>query len=111
MDSKVLGFFSRQPGATLSDLAAHSGRDKAQLARLVAGLREGGLLQGEPDPADRRNVRLSLTEAGVAVQQALHAQSRRLAAQAVAGFSGADLAQLDAMLARLRDNLTSADAD
>ena len=35
MDSKVLGFFGRHPGATQSEVAAHSGRDKAQLARLI----------------------------------------------------------------------------
>jgi len=35
MDSKVMGFFARHPGPTVTDLAAHSGRDKAQLAKLV----------------------------------------------------------------------------
>ena len=44
MDAKVLGFFARRPGATQRDLVEHSGRDKAQLARLIKGLREQGLL-------------------------------------------------------------------
>jgi hypothetical protein len=35
MEGKVLGFFARHPGATQRDLAQHSGRDKAQLARLI----------------------------------------------------------------------------
>ena len=61
MDSKVLAFFGRHPGATQSDLAQHSGRDKAQLARLIKGLREQGLLDGVADAADRRNLRLTLT--------------------------------------------------
>src|SRR5471032_1963957 len=52
IESKVMGFFSHHPGATLSDLAQHSGRDKAQLARLVKGLRERALLAGEADVAD-----------------------------------------------------------
>ena len=64
MESKVMGFFSHHPGATLSDLVAHSGRDKAQLARLVKGLRERELLVGEADAADRRNVHLRLSDAG-----------------------------------------------
>lgn len=105
MDSKVLGFFGRHPGATLSDLAQHSGRDKAQLARLVAGLRERGLLEGAADEADRRSVRLSLTAQGKALQRALQQQHRRLSAAAVDGFSEAELAQLQALLLRMQGNL------
>jgi DNA-binding MarR family transcriptional regulator len=105
MDSKVLGFFARNPGATQSDLAAHSGRDKGQLARLVAGLRERGLLQARADEADRRNVRLSLTARGQAVQQALQRRGRRLSGVAVAGLSAEERVQLVALLQRVRANL------
>lgn len=108
MDTKVLGFFSRHPGATLSDLAQHSGRDKAQLARLVAGLRERGLLDGEADPADRRSVRLALTVQGVALQRSLRAQGKRLATLAVDGLSADEQAQLQALLLRLKRNLEAA---
>ncbi len=38
-----------------------------QLARLIKGLRDRGLLDGEADPSDRRNTRLTLTDAGQAV--------------------------------------------
>src|ERR1700761_7713020 len=78
MESKVLAYFSRHAGATLSDLVAHSGRDKAQLAKLVKGLRERGLLAAESDAEDRRSVRLRLSAAGVAVQRAMHAEGRML---------------------------------
>ena len=87
MDSKVMGFFARRPGATLSDLATHSRRDKAQLARLVKGLRERGLLVGEADAVDRRNVHLRLSEAGQAVQRALHDEAHALNMRAVAGLA------------------------
>ncbi len=109
MDSKVLGFFGRHPGATQSDLAQHSGRDKAQLARLIKGLRDQGLLQAEADEADRRNLRLSLTTEGRAVQRALHQQAKRLSGKAVAGLSPAELAQLLALLQRVKGNLDSLD--
>lgn len=107
MDSKVLGFFARHPGATQSDLAAHSGRDKGQLARLIGGLRERGLLQAQADEGDRRNLRLSLTHEGRAVQQSLHRRGRRLASAAVAGLSDAQRMQLLESLARIRANLES----
>lgn len=107
MHSKVLGYFARHPGATQSGLAQHSGRDKAQLARLVAGLRERGLLAGQADDGDRRSVRLTLTADGVALQRALQRQALRLTTRAVAGFSADERAQLSALLRRVQANLAS----
>ncbi len=111
MDSKVLGFFGRNPGTTQSDLAQHSGRDKAQLARLIKGLRDRGLLDGEPDPSDRRNTRLTLTDAGQAVRRALQQQGKRLNAQAVAGMSNTEREQLAALLLRVSQNLARGDSE
>lgn len=105
MESKVLGFFVRRPGATQSDLVQHTGRDKAQLARLIKGLRERGLLDAVADASDRRNVRLHLTEQGLAIQRAMHGHARALEAQAVAGLNEADKAQLLALLRHVRSNL------
>lgn len=105
MESRVLGFFGRHPGATLSELVAHSGRDKGQLARLVAALRERGLLEARVDEADRRNQRLALTEAGNEAHQALRRQARRISAVAVKGFSEADRQRLRELLGRVRANL------
>ncbi len=105
MESKVLGFFSHHPGATLSDLVAHSGRDKAQLARLVKGLRERALLDAESDAADRRNVHLTLSAEGHAVQQALRREGRAMNARAVDGLSAQEQAQLVDLLGRVKANL------
>ena len=105
MDGKVLGFFGRHPGATQSDLALHSGRDKAQLARLIKGLRDQGLLQGDVDADDRRSVRLSLTTEGQALQKELRQQAKRLSQKAVEGLSAAEQQQLLALLARVKGNL------
>ncbi|GHC86951.1 hypothetical protein GCM10007320_33090 [Pseudorhodoferax aquiterrae] len=105
MESKVLGFFARRPGATQSDLVQHTGRDKAQLARLIKGLRERGLLQGEADAADRRNVRLQPTAEGLAIQRALREQADALEKRAVEGLSEDEKARLIALLQRVQDNL------
>ena len=109
MESKVLGFVGRHPGATQSEMAQHSGRDKAQLARLIKGLRERGLLAGQADAADRRSVTLSLTTDGQAVLRSLQQQGRRLNKQATAGLSAAEAKQLVALLQRVRGNLGSVD--
>lgn len=105
MDAKVLGFFARRPGATQRDLVEHSGRDKAQLARLIKGLREQGLLAAEADPDDRRNQRLSLTAAGKDVQKTLKQQARRLSAKAVTGLDVDERTRLQSLLTRVKDNL------
>jgi DNA-binding MarR family transcriptional regulator len=109
MESKVLGFFAHHPGATQSDLVQHSGRDKAQLARLIKGLRERGLLDAQADPADRRNLRLALTAQGEAVQRALRQQGQKVRALAVAGLSDKERAQLAALLQRVKHNLDTPD--
>ena len=105
MESKVMGFFSHRPGATLSDLVQHSGRDKAQLARLVKGLRERALLVAEADVADRRNVHLRLSDEGAAVQRALRAEARTLTSRAVLGLDAKEQATLVELLARVKANL------
>jgi DNA-binding MarR family transcriptional regulator len=105
MEIKVLGFFARRPGATQSDLAAHSGRDKAQLARLVRGLRERGLLEATTDESDKRSTRLTLSAAGQAMHAALHRHDGALAEAALAGLDEAERAVLMDLLGRVRANL------
>jgi len=105
MEGKVLGFFARHAGATQSDLAQHSGRDKAQLARLIKGLRERGLLHAEADDADRRNVHLQLTDAGQTMLRTLRSQGRKLEARAVAGLSADQRRQLAELLLHVKRNL------
>jgi len=105
MESKVLGFFGRHPGATQSDLVQHSGRDKAQLARLIKGLKERSLLLAEPDEADRRNIRLRLSPDGDALLQALQGQARLLGTLAVQRLSADEQQQLAALLKRVKQNL------
>jgi DNA-binding MarR family transcriptional regulator len=108
MEGKVLGFFARHPGATQSELAQHMERDKGQLARLVAGLKERGLLEAAVDAADRRSVRLQPTGEGRAIHQAMQRHGRRLAELAVTGLSAQEREQLLQLLARVRSNLEAA---
>jgi len=109
MESKVLGFFGRHPGGTQSELAAHSGRDKAQLARLIKGLRERGLLEGEEDAQDRRQVRLRPSPAGAKVLELLQQQAQHLGQHALAGLDASEQAQLSALLRRVHANLDPED--
>jgi DNA-binding MarR family transcriptional regulator len=107
MDGKVLSYIGHHPGSTQSELSELIGRDRAQLARLIKGLRDLGLLHGEVDADDRRNVRLSLTVEGEAVRKAIRQQGRRLSAKAVSQLDDAEQAQLRTLLARVMAALDS----
>jgi DNA-binding MarR family transcriptional regulator len=105
MEGKILGFFARNPGGTLSDLVAHSGRDKGQLARLIRSLKDQGLLEARECDGDRRSMRLHLTSDGRAVHETLQRQLERLANVAVTGLSAEERQQFIALLHRVRANL------
>lgn len=105
MESKALGYFWRKPGATQRDLVLHSGRDKAQVTRLVTALRERGLLEARPDPLDRRSTRLYLSAEGAAAFEQAHRQGRQLAERALADLSPAECEQLGSLLARVEARL------
>ena len=105
MEGKVLGFFSRQPGATQSDLVAHTGRDKGQIARLIAGLKDKGLLQAQPDAQDGRVTRLHLSKAAQAMHLNVQRQRQKLSALAMAGMSTEQKRQLKELLQTMHSNL------
>lgn len=111
MEGKVLGFFARHPGATQSDLAAHSGRDKAQLTRLIRGLRDKELLDAEADALDRRSTRLRLSRTGEALHRQLHRVGAQAAELALAGVPETARAQLLDLLEQVRANLDAASGD
>ena len=107
LEDKVLGFFARHPGAMAGDLATHSSRDKAQIARLVTGLKERGLLEAQVDDTDRRKIRLHLSEAGRQLQRDNQRALSTVARQSLEGLSEAERQQLLALLQRVRANLAA----
>lgn len=108
MEARCLGYFMRHEGATQSDLVQHSGRDKAQIARIVKALHERGLLQSTPDPDDGRCQRVTLTEQGRSMQRTMQLRRQRFERAMLAGFSDGERAQLQAQLDRMLANLDDA---
>lgn len=105
LEGKLLGFFSRSPGATLKDLVCHTKQDKGQLAKLIKSLREQGLLCGQSDESDRRTVRLTLTPEGEAVHKAIRHKVGLLSKVAIKGLSSDERQQLADLLGRVKTNL------
>jgi DNA-binding MarR family transcriptional regulator len=102
MEGKALGFFSRRPGATLSDLAEHAGRDRAQLTRLIASLKEKALLEARPDEKDGRVVRLFPSASAKAIHTKMQRRRRALAEKAVSGLTPDEQVQLVGLLGKLK---------
>lgn len=107
MEARSLAFFARHENSTQSELAQHTGRDKAQVARLVKTLLERGLLDSTRDPDDGRVLRLALTADGKTMQRKMHRHRTNFENALVQGFGEAEkleaLALLDRMVANVKE--------
>ena len=93
----------------MSELYRHVLLSQPALSRLVDRLAERGLVERCADPADGRGVRLSLTEAGRAVQRQVGRRHARGVARAMtAGLNPAELRQLEAICRKLAAAPTAA---
>ena len=64
---RSLAFLRHYPGSNLTDLADYIGVSLPSMSKLVDALAYRGLIDRQPDPSDRRRVRLSLTAEGASV--------------------------------------------
>ncbi len=109
MEARALGFFSRHPASTSTDLVAHSRRDKAQIARLVKSLVERGLIEGRPDERDGRVVRFEVTAEGKSVQKTMQQHRKKFGDRLTAGLTASEREQLGALLGKIRKELEHKD--
>ena len=63
----VLSALWRRDGLPMSEIARYSGNNLPAASRIVDRMAENGLVRRAPDPANRRTVRVHLTEAGRAL--------------------------------------------
>jgi DNA-binding MarR family transcriptional regulator len=106
MQHKVLAYFARNPDSTLSDLVAYSGKDKAQIARLITEVREKGLIDAKPDPSDKRVSRLCLTLVGQDIFNRLKKTEQELSDSAVKGLTEEEAKVLLTLLGKIKNNLS-----
>ena len=102
----VLISLKSSPSASQRDLAAKVGIQGATLTHHLDTMESAGLVTRRRDPANRRLHLVELTPAGEALflrlRDAATAFDRRLRA----GLSEGDAGQLEALLTRLRDNVS-----
>lgn len=88
----------------LSELNRYVLLSQPAMSRLVDRLARQGLVTRQPDPADRRGVRLSLTGAGRARQRQIGARHARGVARAMrAALTADEMEQLEALCQKLTD--------
>jgi DNA-binding MarR family transcriptional regulator len=88
----VLNALHRRPRRTQAALALAIGADKTRIIGTLDDLQARGLIQRQPDPADRRARLLALTEDGQRVRRSIQAAIRRREAQILARLPDADRA-------------------
>jgi DNA-binding MarR family transcriptional regulator len=91
----------REP-VRISELNRHVLLSQPALSRLVDRLAERGLVERQPDPADGRAIRLSLTAAGRGLQRQVGLQHGSSVARAMAaGLTPGELRQLETICLKL----------
>lgn len=94
-----------QPGASLGDVGRRQLMDPPTASRLAEGLEQRGFLRLEPDPRDRRVVRLTLTPSGVKLAQRIAPIASSVRAAVVQGMSPREQDALRAALRKVVRNL------
>jgi MarR family transcriptional repressor of emrRAB len=98
-------------GASIDDLRRVLGLSHSGGVRIVKRLEARGLLVREPDPADRRAVRLHLTAGGRRAARRLIAGRRQALAALLAGLGERETASLERLLERLLAAATGSGED
>jgi DNA-binding MarR family transcriptional regulator len=102
MEVRMFLRIAEHPGCAASDLVRDSGRDKAQVTRLIQQLEQTGFVRREPDEQDRRVQRLFVTEAGEQLHGKLRRWRQAVAHRLMGRLSEEEQAQLARLLARMR---------
>jgi DNA-binding MarR family transcriptional regulator len=86
----------------INELNRHVLLSQPALSRLVHRLAERGMVECQPDPADGRGIRVSLTDAGRALQRRIGRRHARSVAHAMtAGLTPGELRQLETICLKL----------
>ncbi|WP_431939143.1 MarR family winged helix-turn-helix transcriptional regulator [Nocardia grenadensis] len=108
---EALRIIVHNPGAAAGELAALTGTRPSNMSVTLRQLGEYGLINREPDPADRRCSRIMPTEKAIAHAREMEAVRTRLVLDALGDLAPEDLQSLTAAIGGLRalaDALTGA---
>ena len=106
---QVLFVLAREQGLKQAELAERLDVAPISLGRQLDNLEQEGLVERRRDALDRRCFRIYLTDAAQPALEVLKVLADETRAEALAGLSQAEIAQLQALLCRIRLNLSGED--
>lgn len=92
--------------ASVTELARVAQLNPGAMTRLLDKLEASGLVQRIADPADRRALKIHLTEQGLGIWRDINQCGERVHARALAGLADGERNELARLLIHVRDNLT-----
>jgi MarR family transcriptional regulator, transcriptional regulator for hemolysin len=107
---RVIAHLGHSPGIKQVELAERLDVEPITACRIVDRLEEAGLVERQRDPEDRRAWRLVLTEKAEPILVRLRELAEDMASEAFAGFSLEEYEAIRAKLARVRENVSRAEA-
>lgn len=107
---RAMAWLGHTPGLKQVELAERLDVEPITAGRIIDRLQEAGLVERRPDPVDRRAWRLALTDKAGPIFARLTDLADEMADDAFAGFDMEELEALRANLARVRDNISRAEA-
>ena len=102
---QVLWLLDREQGLKQAELAERLDVAPISLGRQLDNLEQEGLVERRRDAGDRRCFRIYLKDAAQPALQVLKALAEETRAEALAGLSKPEIAQLHELLSRIRLNL------
>ena len=106
---RALAWLGHEPGLKQVELAERLDVEPITAGRIVDRLEEAGLVERQADPVDRRVWRLALTEKAMPIFARLGEIAGEMAEQAFAGLEMAEIDEIRARLALIRENVGRAE--
>ena len=108
-DLRVLRLIDDTPGTTFAEIANSTGLERSLTSRIIQGLLKKGFIERRNSKKDARVFELFATPKGAETRQVARRLSDRLEVTLTAPLTRQELQQLDDMLLRLGDWVTSED--
>ncbi len=107
----VLLVLWREDNLKVNELGRQAGLEPSTMTGLIDRMERDRFVKRVPDPADRRVMRIQLTEEGRGVQSAALRVVDRILADALGGVSAKEIASLKEILRRVLTNLNEEESD
>lgn len=102
---RILYVLWQSDGLTISQISQQTSLANTTLTSMLDRMEQSGLIRREASPADRRALRIVLTDRARALQQDYDRISQQMNERYYLGFSDAEIIRFEGYLQRVLDNL------